>query len=392
MEIEIKKSYKINNFVQHYDWGDKDFIPSLIGDENIKNVAFAELWMGSHPKASSILEDGTTLFKLINDSPTAVLGKQISTQFGQLPYLLKVLSASSPLSIQAHPDKIKAEQGFALENSKGIPLDAFERNYKDNNHKPEIIAALTPFWAMKGFRRVSKIINLLEEINCTQLLEVASPLYNSEFSESEKLKGFFFSLLELDKKSSKKILTDILSKIENSNNSIFNWVEKLHSFYPGDIGVLAPIYLNLIHLKPGEALFLEAGVLHAYLEGSGMELMANSDNVLRGGLTPKNVDLKELSDVLLFVSDDAKILEPNKGEDDWYHYKTPSNEFSLSKINLDGTVCLGSPVSPSIILCLEGKGEIAGNVISKGETLFLPYNSRSLSFSGKGIFYKASVS
>lgn len=390
MSDNQKECFKLNNKVQNYDWGDTSFIPDLLGIENKENLPYAELWMGAHPKASSELEDGTPLIDYISSNTNKVLGNSIAAEFGNLPYLFKVLSAGSPLSIQVHPDKNRAEEGFYSENKKGIALDAFNRNYKDDNHKPEIICALTPFWAMKGFRSAHAIYELILLSTSPILKDLGAVLVDSSLSEWDQLKGFFVALMNLQNKKTKKLISELSSFAVHSDHTVFKWIARLLEFYPGDIGALAPLYLNLIHLKPGEALYLGAGVLHAYLEGTGMELMANSDNVLRGGLTAKFMDPKELIEVVLFDSDDPEILHPVHNGDEWI-YNTPSREFQLSRISVETHAVLGGPVTPSILICVEGFCEIDGKIIKRGETLFIPSSKRAIDVKGNGVLYRAGL-
>jgi len=218
----------------------------------------------------------------------------------RLPFLFKVLASAKPLSIQAHPNRAQARQGFARENELGIPLDAPNRNYKDDNHKPEIICALTPFWALIGFRKIEEMIDLLERLQIHSLEKEIDILRAQP--NSAGLKDFFRAVMTLDKQSKEEAVGEALVSAEAraDEDPVSSWMIKLHQEYPGDIGVLSTVLLNLIRLEPGDALYQSAGELHAYLEGVGMELMANSDNVLRGGLTPKHVDVPELLNTLNF--------------------------------------------------------------------------------------------
>ena len=218
-----------------------------------------------------------------------------------LPFLFKVLAAAKPLSIQAHPNRDQAREGFARENRQKISLNAFNRNYKDENHKPEIICALEPFWALKGFRRVEEIILLMDKIGIRASLEEDLNALRRRPNQ-EGLKTFFRALINDGEGTADRVLREAVEQCEKlaDDDPAFEWVIKLSEAYPDDIGILSPILLNLVHLQPGEAMNIPAGELHAYLEGAGIELMANSDNVLRGGLTPKYVDVSELLNILTF--------------------------------------------------------------------------------------------
>lgn len=383
-------AYKMKNSVQNYGWGDTEAIPTLLGINNSEGKPFAELWMGAHPKAPSMLSENGSLLDQITASPVTQLGEEVFNQFGRLPYLFKVLSAGSPLSIQVHPDKKRAEEGFRFENEQGIALDAFNRNYKDDNHKPEIICALTPFWAMRGFRTPEAVSALVESIGSPALSEAAVSLKDESLIEEARLKGFFLNLLNFKGDQAEKLMDEVLANTDPGENDVFRWIHKLAGFYPGDCGALAPVYLHLIQLQPGEALYLSAGVLHAYLEGTGMELMANSDNVLRGGLTPKYMDPPELTAVVNFSSEDPQIILPVASGDESV-YPTPSGEFQLGKVSLKGMAELKGPVAPSILIALEGCCTVGDVEISRGESLFIPFNESTVEIKGEGTFYRAAV-
>ncbi|MBN2652407.1 MAG: mannose-6-phosphate isomerase, class I [Spirochaetales bacterium] len=389
------KIYRLINESQNYAWGDTKFIPNLLGEKNKKNLPYAELWMGAHSKLPSKVvegEEAMPLDQLIEADPEIFLGDEVAKKFhNSLPFLFKVLSAASPLSIQAHPNKKMAEEGFARENSLGIPLDAPFRNYKDDNHKPEIICALTDFTAMKGFRVIDAIIENFNSTNIDELITIAKTLDSNNPEESLRL--FFKSLFEIDNDIIEKICFEL--KRNSSKSLEFKWVKKLLEFYPNDIGVLAPLYLNLVELKPNEALYLGAGELHAYLEGSGMELMANSDNVLRGGLTPKHIDLVQLNAVLEFCSSEVNIIRPEQvGVESIF--TTPSDEFLLTMIDVDGVVELPAQNSISIMICVDGEIEAKDFreiifSVERGNSFLVTPGEEPIVFSGKGRIYRASV-
>jgi len=279
----------LKNTIQEYAWGSYTAIPELLGCESPAQAPQAELWLGAHPKAPSMVNCNgrwVSLLELIEQSPEDILGEKVAQRFdNRLPYLFKVLAAAKPLSIQAHPSRTQAKQGFARENRLRIPLDAANRNYKDDNHKPECICALTPFWALNGFRNISDILSLLEK-TCHQGLETEITNLR-EKPDSQGLKRFFHELMTMEPPRQKQVINDALSYAQKhiQEDKVFEWMIHLHNEYPADIGVFAPVILNLICLEPGQAMFLPSGEMHAYLDGVGIELMANSDNVLRGGLT-----------------------------------------------------------------------------------------------------------
>ncbi len=357
---EMNTIRRLYNPIQQYAWGSPTAIPELLGQPNPGGAPWAELWMGAHPKAPSLVETDTgwtSLEALIRDDPVAMLGNGVARRFGgRLPYLFKVLAAAAPLSIQAHPDKRQAEHGFATENRFGIPMDAPRRNYKDDNHKPECICALRPFLALCGFRRVSDIVRYMEPL---PVPELAGPMADlRRHPDREGLKTFFKHLMTAESNDQRRMVQGVVdgSADRGSTDPAYEWVGRLHTAYPGDIGVLAPLLLNLTRLTPGQALFLPAGELHAYLEGVGIELMANSDNVLRGGLTPKHVDVPGLMSVLSFNERDLHILEPRAISDVEWGYPTPAAEFHLSTLHLRGDDRSWVFDNPGlqILLCLEG--------------------------------------
>lgn len=393
----------LKNTVQEYAWGSYTAIPELLGKDSPSNRPHAELWMGAHPKSPSMVNcEGkwTSLIELIKNNPIDILGEKTANRYGnRLPYLLKVLAAAKPLSIQAHPSLKQASAGFERENSLGIPMNAFNRNYKDDNHKPECICALTPFWALNGFRKISDILSLLEKI-CPQS-------FNKELDDLRNqpdhvgLKRFFNDLMAMDSDRQKLLINDAVKNAQklSEHNQVFEWMLNLHNEYQEDIGIFSPVILNLICLEPGQAMFLQAGELHAYLDGVGIELMANSDNVLRGGLTPKHVDVPELLKVLNFEEREIDILSAQKRSNCEYVYLTPADEFELSVITDDKSINYTSSEKRSIeiILCTDGEAtikDIGKNVsvaLVKGVSVVIPASVERYGIKGEGTFYKASV-
>lgn len=333
--------------VQHYAWGDADFIPSLLGIENRDRQPFAELWMGAHPDLPSQVDlEGNLvpLDELITAMPATILGPSVAQRFGgRLPYLFKVLSAAAPLSIQAHPSKESATEGYARENAAGVPRSAPQRNYRDENHKPELIAALTDFYGLRGFRPLAEISVTLEETpEFRQLMPDFEPT-------PAALKALYDSVMNLPQHRVDSILDPLVRRLEQVDRATSftrddreYWVLRAsrECTVDGqrDRGLFSIYLLNLVHLKPGEAMFLPAGVLHAYLEGSGIEIMANSNNVLRGGLTRKHVDVAELLANVTFRGEQPEILQPTRlpGGHEWV-YKTPVDEFELRRIELNSS-------------------------------------------------------
>jgi mannose-6-phosphate isomerase len=393
----------LKNTVQEYAWGSSSAIADLLGQKNPENRPQAELWMGAHWKAPSLVQHNSqwvSLPDLIKANPDAMLGKNIAEKFNnRLPFLFKVLAAAKPLSIQAHPDLQQAREGFRRENARKIPPDAPDRNYLDNNHKPECICALTRFWALSRFRKIPAIVSYLEKLDLRQL--------RAEFTEfryqatSEGLKRFYTALMSLTPARQKAVVDESLIRIEHlaDGDPVFRWMRRLADDYPTDVGVLSPLLLNLICLEPGQALFMDAGQLHAYLEGMGVELMANSDNVLRGGLTNKHVDVPELLRVLKFEGSDIKLLEPRESVENEFVYPSSAREFVLSVIKLKPGSPYQSPAhrSVEIIICTRGTVTISdlGHQIEtrlpQGASAVIPAAVKRYAISGHGTCYKAAV-
>ncbi len=362
----------------------------------------AELWMGAHPKApSQVLIDGrdVSLIDFITSAPEAILGEGVVRRFGaQLPFLFKVLAAAEPLSIQVHPSKRQAEEGFERENRLGIPLDAPERNYRDKNHKPEMLCPLTRFEALKGFRPVEEMMALAHELGLEELKALMRDFETAPGEEG--LKSFFTRLMKMDRESKARLVEAAVGKVQGraEERREFYWMAELGCRYPGDIGVLSPLLLNLLVLQPGEAIFLPAGELHAYLRGTALEIMANSDNVLRGGLTTKHVDVDELLKITEFRTERAQIIQPRlgKGKEEIYHIS--AEEFCLSHLHIQKDYRSAARGNIEIFLCLEGEGEIrsTGNqedplALSRGVSLLVPAAAHPYEVSGQLDLWKATV-
>ena len=393
----------LKNPTQEYAWGSKTVIQALLGQAESKDKPIAELWMGAHPKAASnVLVEGEwqSLDEVIGRSPESILGKDAAKRFSnRLPFLFKVLAVDSPLSIQVHPNLEQARAGFTRENSLGIPLNAPNRNYKDENHKPEILCALTPFQGLKGFRKIQEILALMEKIVSSNLSDELNRL-KIEVNPIG-LKGFFTALMRMDRYRQSLIVSEavrLAEKLANEDQA-FYWMVELNKAYPGDIGVFSPVILNLVQLDPGEAIYLPAGELHAYLCGVGIELMANSDNVLRGGLTSKHIDVIELLKIVNFKTGPIKIIKPEEHGMIERTYPTPAEEFLLSKFSVDEERVFTSPQDRSveILICLKGKADVKdlGNSellrLDKGKSIIVPAAVSQYQIEGNATFYKASV-
>jgi mannose-6-phosphate isomerase len=347
------------------------------------------------------INDGNeSLIDFIAKNPIDILGKRIVMIYGnQLPYLFKVLAAEAPLSIQAHPNSDQATAGYARENDLGIPINAPHRKYKDDHHKPECICALTPFWSICGFRKIPEMLSLLKRV-CPQTL--SRELHHLKMQpDTDGLRAFFQSIMAMERENVLTVIQEAVAHavVRKREDDAFDWMVKLASAYPGDIGAIFPAVLNLICLQPGEAMYLASGELHAYLYGVGIELMANSDNVLRGGLTPKHVDVPELMKVLTFQEKTIDILRPEAYRPHEKIYRTPTEAFVLSVISLkpgDAYESLAER-SAEIMLITKGRVEIrdegSGERIemAKGMSVIVPAAVLRYSIRGEGVVYKAAV-
>jgi mannose-6-phosphate isomerase len=380
---------RLDNVVQPYAWGCPDSIPRLLGRPPT-GAPQAELWLGAHHAAPSrVLRDGETptLAEVVARDPHAALGADSRERFGdRLPFLLKVLAAVEPLSLQAHPSAEQARRGFARENRLGIPLDAPHRSYKDDSHKPELIAALTEFHALSGFREPRHSVELLRalEIDHRVLAE-------------QGLAAYFESVMGASAEERAVLATRIARACETRAPSAFErecaWASRIASKYPGDVGVVGALLLNLVTLEPGQAIALPAGNLHAYLSGVGVEIMASSDNVLRGGLTPKHVDVPELLQVLDFRPFSVEVSSPSG---DVVAYPTPSAEFELTRVRASEAQAVLDRRGPDILLCVEGSVTVTCGTqtleLEQGASAFVAASEGPrLTIAGSGVAFRATT-
>jgi mannose-6-phosphate isomerase len=392
----------LKNEIQEYAWGSYTFIQNLLGEAHT-DTPWAELWMGAHPKAPSkvwVRNEWQRLDRAIAAHPEAFLGHETARRFdNSLPYLFKVLAARQPLSIQAHPDTEQARNGFERENHEGIPLTDPRRNYKDARHKPECLCALTPFWAMKGFRPISEMVSLFS-IACPESLSGATE-FLKQSPHANGVQRFFEALMTLPEKKIQQVIDEAAANAmaNQEKDDAFRWIKTLYEIYPEDIGILSPILLNLVCLQPGEALFLRPGEMHAYLDGCGIEIMANSDNVLRGGLTAKHVDVEDLMRALDFAPRPLEVLEPQAAAACESVYPAPAEEFRLSVVEVseDCSYHASSPAGPEVLLVIEGEARLswAGAQeemhLSRGGSVLIPASVGSYGIAGEARIYKAAV-
>lgn len=395
----MKEIVPLKNPVLPYAWGSPTAIPELLGVA-ADGGPQAEMWMGAHPKAPSTVVRGgreIPLPQAIAEDPEAILGPAVRARFGDaLPFLFKVLAAAAPLSIQAHPSLEEARAGFEREDVGGIPLDAPHRNYRDPNHKPECICALTPFWGLCGFRPAEEAEALLSAACGPDF----PPLRDGLKANGDRpLREFFQKLMTLESGAMDAALKHALAHADGPGKETpeGRWMRQLAEAYPGDPGILSPLFLNLILLEPGEALFLPAGELHAYLDGVGVEIMANSDNVLRGGLTPKHVDVPELMARVRFSARRPPVLNAEPVSAVEAVYETPADEFRLSEIRPAGSPAELPVESVEILLGMAGGARLSvpdtGQelTLGRGEALLVPAAAGRYTVSGGGRFFRASV-
>ncbi|MBT2368667.1 mannose-6-phosphate isomerase, class I [Streptomyces sp. ISL-10] len=366
---------RLANTVRPYAWGSTTAIPELLGVTPTGEPQ-AEMWMGAHPGAPSHVSRGgekaRPLSEVIAEAPERELGAATVAKFGpRLPFLLKLLAAGAPLSLQVHPDLHQAKAGYAAEQDAGVPLDAPHRNYKDANHKPELICALTPFDGLCGFRAPIDAADLLAGLDVDSLKPYVDLLH--AHPEEAALREVLTAVLTADREEMAATVHEAATAADRLGGPYAPYAA-IARHYPGDPGVIAAMLLNHVQLQPGEALFLGAGVPHAYLSGLGVEIMANSDNVLRCGLTPKHVDVPELLRIVRFQADDPGVLRPEQSPAGEEVYDTPIDEFRLSRFVLapDSAPCDLTAATPQILLCTAG-GVTAGELaLAPGESAFVP--------------------
>ena len=386
--------YLLKNEFMHYDWGSPEWIPELLGFDNAEQQPWAEMWMGTHSGGPSQADCPGGLVPLKNLS-------------GDLPFLFKLLAAGKPLSIQAHPNLEQAATGFVRENAAGIPFDDPRRNYKDPNHKPEILCALTPFTAMAGFRERRHIVELLDAFGCPALASLRREL-RGELSDEAAYRGFLNSLFGMPQEQKYQLSSYIVRQIDEVKHRApayckeWELIEEFYVYFPGDPSVIAPLYLNVIELNPGEAIYVPAGILHSYVHGFGVELMSASDNVLRGGLTRKFVDTAELLKILEPHASKPDILKPMPINDTCAAFLTPAKEWTLSVIHQTDEHGEGNKynehserfpdVKDTLLVVTQGRLAVTffdgtGNLIlERGESVFIPEDVSRDSFALKGVF------
>lgn len=401
----MQKVYRLEGKVQHYAWGGDAYIPALLGNDNLSQEPHAEYWMGTHqrgPSVVSIEEEKIDLAALIEQAPIQILGEAVANQFNQkLPYLFKVLDVNKMLSIQSHPTKGQAEIGFERENKEGVDLTASYRNFKDDNHKPEVMVALTDFWLLHGFKSKLAIEDLLLSI----------PEFKSLYPHFQE--GGIYHLyktimempqLEVDRllvplgaRLAKQFMSGTLTKDQADYWAALAFRDNVLEGGHQDRGIFSIYLFNLVGLKKGEGIFQDAGIPHAYLEGVNMELMANSDNVFRGGLTYKHIDVDMLMKHLVFDSVEPHILKGEQISSFERVYKTPAPDFELSHIQINATDNYSTQShAPQTLMIMEGAVNIKTAVntlqFTKGTVAFLTAGTKyDIQAIENASLYKASV-
>lgn len=360
----------LHGAVRTYAWGSRTAIAEFTGRPAPTAHPEAELWLGAHPGDPAWLETPhgkTSLLDAVAADPEGQLGSAVRERFGDsLPFLVKVLAAEEPLSLQAHPSPGQAQEGYNREDSLGVPINSPVRNYRDRSHKPELLVSLGEFHALAGFRPVTRTVELMRALAVSDLDPYIALL--SGQPDAEGLRALFTTWITALQSDLDVLVPAVLDgavayvragakKFAAEARTLLELGER----YPGDAGVLAALLLNRVSLGPGEGVYLPAGNLHSYLHGVGVEVMANSDNVLRGGLTPKHVDVPELLRVLDFTPAQENWLRPKKIRDGIETvYETPAPEFATSVLSLGGDD-LGRDIDvperhegPQILLCTQG--------------------------------------
>ncbi|MCG7427167.1 mannose-6-phosphate isomerase, class I [Helcobacillus sp. ACRRO] len=397
---------RIDGFVQHYAWGSTDVLPQFLS-RPADGQPWAEIWFGAHPLAPSTIADGARgLDAVIAAAPRRMLGDSVMRAFGPaLPFLLKLIAPAQPLSLQVHPSKEHAQESFAAENAAGIPLDSHGRNYRDANHKPEMLMALTPFEALCGFRTPRKALSIVRGLD-TPLSEQLTQLI-TEHPSAHGMRAAFRRLVTPALSPSAEEVGALaeacrrrLDSGESPSPRIDATVATLQSVHPGDPGVAAALLMNPVSLQPGEAMFVPDGIIHSYQSGLGIEIMASSDNVLRAGLTSKKVDANELLQCASVAAAPPIRIGPEKLTENTAAYFSPIDDFELSITTLpDGASFYPSirvpGQGPRILLCIDGDvllQSASGRArVRPGDAVFVSADDGAVAVGGHGRIVQASV-
>lgn len=355
----------LRNAVRHYAWGSRTVLPALLGEAVPAAEPWAEVWMGAHPLDPSYLPDGRSLAEV---EPG-------------LPYLVKLLAAEAPLSIQAHPDLDQARAGYAAEAAGGPDPGSADRSYKDANHKPELLVAVEPTQALCGFRTLLGLRGLAHGLGAASWQELVERTCGPGAEDAAALRALLTETLTCSGAHLAGLVADVLAAgaalqpgTDPALAGAVRWVRRLVDLYPGDPGVLTPLVLELVDLAPGDGLFVGAGVLHSYLHGAGVEVQATSDNVLRGGLTAKRVDLAELLRTVRFEPASAhQRVRPRAVAAGLVQYGVPVDDFGVwlaePAMGTDVVVPVGGP---TIVVALGGTVAVDGLALTPGQGAYRP--------------------
>ncbi|OKL53261.1 mannose-6-phosphate isomerase, class I [Bowdeniella nasicola] len=398
--------YRISGVRRPYDWGSHDAIPWLMG-EQVTDEPVAELWFGVHPTGPAGLpehDEHDNLKTLIESDPVGTLGEDVKSRFGDtLPFLMKLIAPAKPLSLQVHPNLTQAREGFKREEAAGIALDDPTRNYRDPNHKPELVIALTRLEAMCGFRAPRRAIELLEGLDVPLAERLVKVLRDDPTSAG--MKRAFALLISGPRRATPEDVKAIaeacahrLATSTSPSPRADTIVGMLHDEHPGDPGVVAALLLNPVTLRGGETLFVSAGTVHAYLSGLAVEVMASSDNVLRAGLTSKHVDIDEMLQCVDFVAAPPIRLAPELFGSATEVFYAPVDDFELNVTRLRETHGR-QPVrglGPRVILCVDGKITLWNAADERvqlrcGQAVFVPAGDGAIEAKGSGTLVQVDV-
>ena len=405
MELNKNKLFPITGKVQTYAWGGGNYLASLLQFTPQPQGKYAEFWLGTHQQGVASLalteKEIVPLDGYIAAFPDQTLGPRVKGEFGKMPYLLKILDVKDMLSIQVHPSRASARIAFEKENAAAVPLNAPTRNYKDDNHKPELMLALSEFWLLHGFKTADQLVSTLHAVPELRFL---LPVF-----DGNKYQEIYRTVMEMPQALVNQHLQALLDRIipmyqadRLSKDGEDFWAARAALTYNQgsdiDRGIFSIYLFNVLHVHPGQSLFQDAGLPHAYLEGQNVEIMANSDNVLRGGLTPKHVDVKELLGHIKFKPTVPEFVMEKKIQDGLSVFPTPAPDFELGRILLDrgGKIRL-SAGSAEIFLLLKGAVRVSENLENefnrhKGEAWISFYQGiQYLTALEESVLYRASV-
>lgn len=386
----------LHNSVRNYAWGDTKALHVLLGLPNPQNKPQAELWLGAYGEGGSLVKKGdklVTLASLIAKNPDIALGESEALKYNnKLPFLFKVITVNTPLSLQMHPNKEQAYVGFARENLLGVAFNDVNRNYKDSEGKSEILYALSDFWMLCGFRKLEEITGLLQTL-LPQALKDYSISLNS-------IKNIFHDLLSLDREAAAVLQAEASQNLSKLNDAdLIHWMTVLANDFPNDPAAFAPVFLNLAKLAEGEAVYIPARTMHAYLSGVGLELCSASDNTIRAGLTAKHVDIPELMIAVDFSEKPLHRLTPEALSAQETVFRVSGEAYGLSRVDLpvNGQIHQKKHQIAEIMLCMDGEfdlmrpGRKTGLTITKGQSMFVPHSVEGLNVKGKGLLFKAFI-